>query len=159
MSDGWQDLSAHKTMTWFYERAENGNVALTGEVDLAACSGTFLVALAFGASAAEAGYRARASLFDGFVQTRAIYVNEWTAWHQNCEPLAGPSHDADRRGRVSAAVVRCHEEKLLPGGIIAMRLRACSPTTRALVRSHSTRSCNASRSIDSTPRASSTRSN
>ena len=29
-SDGWQDLKAHKRMTWEYTRAENGNVALTG---------------------------------------------------------------------------------------------------------------------------------
>ena len=28
-SDGWQDLKAHKQMTWEYTRAENGNVALT----------------------------------------------------------------------------------------------------------------------------------
>lgn len=33
-SDGWQDLKAHKKMTWEYTRAENGNVALTAEVDL-----------------------------------------------------------------------------------------------------------------------------
>src|SRR5690348_6151911 len=33
-SDGWQDLRAHKQMTWAYTRAENGNVALTAEIDL-----------------------------------------------------------------------------------------------------------------------------
>jgi glucoamylase len=35
-SDGWQDLMKHKVMSWQYGRAQNGNVALTGEVDLAA---------------------------------------------------------------------------------------------------------------------------
>jgi glucoamylase len=30
-SDGWHDLMKHKLMTWQYERAENGNVAMTGE--------------------------------------------------------------------------------------------------------------------------------
>ena len=34
-SDGWQDLSQNYQMTWNYTRAENGNVALTGEIDLA----------------------------------------------------------------------------------------------------------------------------
>jgi len=34
-SDGWQDLSQHYQLTWDYMRAENGNVALTGEIDLA----------------------------------------------------------------------------------------------------------------------------
>ena len=33
-SDGWQDLKAHNRMTWEYTRAENGNVALTAEIDL-----------------------------------------------------------------------------------------------------------------------------
>src|SRR5690606_33977212 len=33
-SDGWQDLYKHREMHWEFERAENGNVALTGEVNL-----------------------------------------------------------------------------------------------------------------------------
>ena len=35
-SDGWQELRANKRLLRTYERAENGNVALTGEVDLRA---------------------------------------------------------------------------------------------------------------------------
>ena len=47
-SDGWQDLSRHRRLTWDYDRAEDGNVALTGEVDLGACGGAFVLALGFG---------------------------------------------------------------------------------------------------------------
>jgi len=47
-SDGWQDISEHFRMEWEYTRAENGNVALTGEIDLAACGGEFVLALGFG---------------------------------------------------------------------------------------------------------------
>jgi glucoamylase len=117
VSDGWQDVMAHQAMTWSYDRAENGNVALIGEVNLLACDGTFVTALAFGNSAAEAGHRARASLLDGFAAARAAYVLDWTTWQQRLEPLAlfGP----DTLPRVSAAVLRCHEEKRLPGAIIA----------------------------------------
>jgi glucoamylase len=61
-SDGWQDLHQHGRMTWEYARAENGNVALTAEVDLE--GGDFVLALAFGRNAAEAGNRARAALQD-----------------------------------------------------------------------------------------------
>src|SRR5436190_7602894 len=50
VSDGWQDVSAHRTMTWEYPRAENGNVALIGAVDLARADGEFVIALAFGGS-------------------------------------------------------------------------------------------------------------
>ena len=54
VSDGWQDLQTHKGMTWQYERAEDGNVALTGRVDLTACGGEFTLALGFGRTPAEA---------------------------------------------------------------------------------------------------------
>ncbi len=50
MSDGWQDLHQNKQMTWFYHRAENGNIALTGEIDLSACGGEFILALGFDAA-------------------------------------------------------------------------------------------------------------
>ena len=111
-SDGWQDLSIHKTMTWNYRRAEHGNVALTGEVDLRVGDGLFLVALAFGGSAAEAGHRARASLLAGFPRVFDAYVHDWTEWHAR----HGASTDAVR---ISASVLRCHEEKRLPGAMIA----------------------------------------
>jgi glucoamylase len=58
-SDSWQDLSQYFQMTRTYDRAENGNIALTGEIDLAACNGEFILALGFGSSWAEAGRRTR----------------------------------------------------------------------------------------------------
>lgn len=119
VSDGWQDLTAHKRMTWFYDRAENGNVALTGTVDLMTCGGAFVIALAFGTSPAEAGHRARASLLDGFAQARAAYLREWTTWQEDLLSLANAEGKGQTRVRTSAAVLRCHEEKRLPGGIIA----------------------------------------
>jgi glucoamylase len=118
-SDGWQDLSRHRRLTWTYDRAENGNVALVGEVDLTACDGTFVIALAFGGTVFEAGHRARASLFDGFEKSRDAYVAEWRDWQQRIEPTPVDGSDTSRLTRISAAVLRCHEEKRLPGAIIA----------------------------------------
>jgi glucoamylase len=43
VSDGWQELTAHKLLSTRYERADNGNVAVTGEIDLLAEQGTFLI--------------------------------------------------------------------------------------------------------------------
>ena len=54
----------HFQMTWEYDRAENGNIALTGEIDLAACNGEFVLALGFGGIWAEAGQQALSSLLD-----------------------------------------------------------------------------------------------
>src|SRR5260370_36320227 len=33
-SDGWQDVMNHFKMIWEFSAAENGNIALTGEIDL-----------------------------------------------------------------------------------------------------------------------------
>jgi glucoamylase len=56
-SDGWQDLSQHFQLTWRYTRAENGNIALTGEIDLGAGGGECVLALGFGGTSTEAGSR------------------------------------------------------------------------------------------------------
>src|SRR5438105_791290 len=118
-SDGWQELNQHKQLVSMYDRAENGNVALTGEVNLAAGDGAFVVALAFGRSASEAGHRARASLIDGFDRASTTYVSEWMAWQHRLDHVKAADRDADVLTRTSAAVLRCHEEKRMPGALTA----------------------------------------
>ena len=71
-SDGWQDLVTHNRMEWSHPRAENGNVALCGEVDLRGCGGAFVLSLGFGATPAEAGHHALASLQGGFDEAHAV---------------------------------------------------------------------------------------
>jgi glucoamylase len=119
VSDGWQDLIRHHRLAWTYDRAANGNVALVGEVDLASSGGTFVIALAFGGSTMEAGQRARASLFHGFAESRDAYVDEWRTWQRSLDALPGTREDPAEHSRTSAAVLRCHEEKRIPGAIIA----------------------------------------
>ena len=82
-SDGWQDVFQHKQMLWEYTRAEDGNVALTAEIDLLACNGEFTLALGFGLTPAESGLRARASLGDGFESVCNAYIREWRNWQKN----------------------------------------------------------------------------
>ncbi len=117
-SDGWQDLSQHYQMTWNYTRAENGNVALTGEIDLAACGGEFTLALAFGALWSEAGQQARSSLFEPYDELRAHYVWHWKTWQDGLLKLDEPPREVDLY-RASAAVLRSHESKDFLGGVIA----------------------------------------
>ena len=119
-SDSWQDLSKHKQMTWEYDRAENGNIGLTGEIDLEACKGEFTLAIGFGRLPEEAAHRTRASLHDGFYTAFDTYAETWREWHKNLQPL-------DRTGaetrldpyRVSASVIRAHEATTFTGGYIA----------------------------------------
>ena len=120
VSDGWQDLSRHFELRWRYELARDGNVALTGEIDLAACGGGFVLALGFGRSAAEAALRVRASLNDGIENALAGYVAGWRAWQDSLVPLdaALPAGSANTY-RVSTAVLRTHEARSFAGGYIA----------------------------------------
>lgn len=119
-SDGWQDLSSHHQMTWEYARAENGNIALTAEIDLKAGNGEFLLALGFGRNAAEAGNRARAALQDGFDAAQAEYVGEWDSWQKKLLRLDTERTDGRQNFyRVSTSVLRAHEACNFPGGIIA----------------------------------------
>ena len=121
ISDGWQDLNRHKVMEWTYERAGNGNVALTAEIDLSASNGSFTLALGFGLNPSEAGQRALASLLDGFEAARLIYVREWQNWLNTLTPLTLKvgNNEIGRLYKVSAAVMRMHESKRFPGGLIA----------------------------------------
>ena len=117
-SDGWQDLSQHFLMEWQYSRAENGNIAFTGEVDLAACNGEFLLALGFGAIWTEAGQQARSTLFEDYSDLREHYASEWSNWQNKLINLDQPPRQFDLY-RASTAVLRTHESKDFLGGIIA----------------------------------------
>ncbi|HET7564443.1 MAG TPA: glycoside hydrolase family 15 protein [Gemmatimonadaceae bacterium] len=119
VSDGWQELERDKHLTAQYERAENGNVALTGEIDLGACNGVFLLSLGFGRDASKAGYRALAALREGFESARGAYIGGWQAWQRSL-----PREDRESPGnhelhRVSANVLRIHESKNFASGMIA----------------------------------------
>jgi glucoamylase len=119
-SDGWQDLTQHNRLTWEYTRAEDGNVALTAEIDLRACQGEFLLVLGFGRKCFEAGNRVRAALQDGFERAQSEYLRQWSHWQETLLHL-----DRQRSGdglnfyRAGTAVVRAHEAFGFPGGIIA----------------------------------------
>ena len=117
-SDGWQDLSQHFQMEWEYTRAENGNLAITGEIDLAACNGEFVLALGFGSMWTEAGQQARSTLFEDYSEIREHYVAQWSKWQQTLLSLDEPKRENDLY-RASTAILRSHESKDFLGGIIA----------------------------------------
>jgi glucoamylase len=118
-TDGWQDISKHKKMTWFYPKVEDGNIALTGQIDLAACDGDFVLALAFGRNWAEAGQRARGALLEDFYETLSGYIDAWKNVQSRFLDLCGAGNPEVDYYRVSTAVLKIHEAKRFPGGIIA----------------------------------------
>jgi glucoamylase len=121
VSDGWQDVSQNGAITWGHDRAADGNVALTAELDIVPGE-PLLLALGFGRYYAEAAFRARASLARGFELIAAEYTTNWRNWQRPLAQLDPPREH--RRGghnfyRISTAVLRTHDSYSFPGGIIA----------------------------------------
>ncbi len=118
-SDGFADLRQDGRLRACYDRAENGNVALTAEIGIAAGHDEFLLAVGFGTTPEEAAHQARASLNDGFAQARAEYVDEWSSWQDGLFPIDLPFNDRPDRARISTMVMRVHASRDVQGGTIA----------------------------------------
>ena len=116
-SDGWQELSRNFELRNSYQRAENGNVALTGEIDLAACGDEFVLALGFGGIWVEAAQQVRAALLDDYSALFREYVSQWKGWQKMLLPLDRPVNQD--LYRASTAMLRAHESKDFLGGVIA----------------------------------------
>jgi glucoamylase len=118
-SDGWHDISENGKMTWFYQEAREGNIALTGEIDLVSSGGEFVLALGFGESVAEAGQESITSLFQSFDRVVKDYVVGWQEKQMKCRDLSGLLTSEFDLYRVSVAVLKTHEAKRFVGGMIA----------------------------------------
>ena len=118
-SDGWQDLKAHKHMTGEYTRAENGNVALTAGIDLAGSQGEFVLALGFGRDPEAAARNAIAGLHGGFKKAKKDYIGGWQKWMKTHASVMKRDPGSGDLSRISLAVLRTHESKTAPGGLIA----------------------------------------
>jgi glucoamylase len=111
-SDGRTDLEQHKKMTWFYTRAENGNIMLTAENDLQQ-GNEFVLSLGFGREPFEAANNAWGSILDGFDSAKRWYAQEWNNWLRTLHDVQGKIF------KMSAAVLRMHEAKSFPGAVVA----------------------------------------
>ena len=111
-SDGWTDLHLHNKMTWEYEKAEDGNVALMAEIDISE-NKEFTLAIGFGRNVQEASNHALGSLLDGYNYLEDQYTNKWQTWTK------GLKNFTPKLYRISATVMRIHEAKNFPGGVLA----------------------------------------
>ena len=119
VSDGWQTLSRGEGVKSEFDRAVNGNVALTGTLDLGASEGHALLAIGFGLLPEEAALRTLLSLRSPTGAMLESYRADWRQWQKTLTPLDGPrDKDGLNRYRVSTAVLASHRDDA-SGAIIA----------------------------------------
>ncbi|MBZ9675406.1 glucan 1,4-alpha-glucosidase [Mesorhizobium sp. ES1-1] len=119
VSDGWQQLRHAGKLDPACLRAEDGNVALTGEIGFTPARTRAVLALAFGASPDEAAENAFASLKRGFAAAAKSYVGNWRKWQASLLPLDLNIGAEINFYRVSTAVLATHQAITMPGAAVA----------------------------------------
>jgi glucoamylase len=117
-SDGWTDLAHNYQLDWEFDAAEDGNVALIGEIDLSG-SPEFVVGLAFGEALHHATTTLSQSLSFPYADHQRRFVEQWTRASRRLEPLAAASGDGGRLYHASHNLLLAHEDKTYPGAMIA----------------------------------------
>jgi glucoamylase len=113
-SDGWQDFAKNGAMTWTFSRAEDGNVALMGEVREA--KGT--LALAFAPTPEGAKTLAKSALAEGLEAVRARVQALWREALEGLD-LEGPDPELQALARRSFLVLKAHQDRTYPGALVA----------------------------------------
>ncbi len=117
-SDGWQDLRDNFRLDWQFESAEDGNVAVIGELDL----GTrreFTVGIGFGRGQHAAITALNQSLALPFPDQRERFVEQWHRAAAHLRHVDGATGDQGRLYRISRSLLLAHEDKNFAGAIIA----------------------------------------
>jgi glucoamylase len=121
-SDGWRDVIENYRMDWEFGSATNGNVALMGELNLAAAgadgSRVFSVAFGIGEGHHTALQKTVSSLATPFEKHRDRFIGQW---HRVANPewLAEKSCDGGKLMRASHNVLLAHEDKTFSGAFVA----------------------------------------
>jgi glucoamylase len=117
-SDGWQDLHENFKMDWEFDRAEQGNVALTGEIDLAQ-GNEFTVTISFGRSLHAAKTKLNQSLAIPFAQHKSRFIDQWQRICCVLHTLDHAAGDGGHLYRSSRTLLLAHEDKTFAGALIA----------------------------------------
>lgn len=117
-SDGWADLKDDYCMDWSFDRALEGHIGLTGQLDLQG-QAEFTLGLAFGDSLQSAVVALIQSLGTPFREHRKVFLNQWHTLHRRSLPLEQFSFDNGKLYRMSHSLLRAHEDKTFPGALIA----------------------------------------
>ncbi len=114
MSDGWQDFHRNGAMTWTFDRAQEGNVALMGELP----GGEGVLALAFSLTPTGAHTLAASSLAEGYAVIRERFIEGWERCSHRLD-VEAPEPELAREGRISFMVLKAHHDRNFPGAMVA----------------------------------------
>jgi glucoamylase len=117
-SDGWTDLAVDYRMDWEFDRALDGNLALTGELDLGGRR-EFTVGLAFGDGLHSAATTVLESLAVPFGGHRERFAEQWNRSCRRILPLEKAASDGGDLYHGSYSLLLAHEDKTFPGAFIA----------------------------------------
>ncbi len=118
-SDGWQDLMDNLKMDWEFTTATEGNIALTGEINLLG-AGEFLIAIAIGGSFQSTATKLMQSLAVPFELHRQTYVHQWQRTVADpASNLTDHTSDGGAVYRLSRCVLLAHEDKIYQGALVA----------------------------------------
>ncbi len=117
-SDGWTDLSGNYLMDYEFDRATDGNVALTGEIDLDP-SDEFTLGLAFGHGLSDAVTALLQALSVPFQVQRERYLEGWDRLCEHLPPLGKGSGDGGNLFHASHSLLIAHEDKTFRGARVA----------------------------------------
>jgi glucoamylase len=117
-TDGWTDLADNFRMDWEFDVAEDGNVALLGELDLDVAH-EFTLGLSFGTSSHHATSTLLQSLGVPFAEHRALFIEQWGRACPRAAALESVTNDSGALYKASHALLFAHEDKSYLGAIIA----------------------------------------
>ncbi|MCC9607986.1 glycoside hydrolase family 15 protein [Blastopirellula sp. JC732] len=117
VSDGWRDLRDNFQMDWEYELAEDGNVAMMGEVDLSRGL-EFNIGVAMGHNYKGAATQLLQAFLFPFELQRKRYIEQWKRTiYEN--PMQLEDHATASLVRLSQCVLMAHEDKMFAGATVA----------------------------------------
>lgn len=117
-SDGWTDLAENFNMDWEFDRALDGHVALTGELNMDERK-EFVVGLALGDTLHSSVTTLFQALGVPFRKHLKQYTLQWNSYCRLIRSLESASGDNGNLYHASYSLIISHEDKTYPGAFIA----------------------------------------
>lgn len=119
VNDGWTDLHDNLALDWEYDAVYDGNIAVTGEIDLSRGS-EFTIGLAFGDTRHRAITTLMQSLVTPFSDSLQRFRDEWSRTEKRFA-LAKSLKDSRASLEIERSInlLLAHEDKSYPGAMIA----------------------------------------